>query len=113
MPILVDNEKGDRQPMPLLKRANLTTEMVRTQSTVGKVRERRARNAVLRNSNAGERRAHQADSHFARDRDVMLTISQSNRSSTSCVLFHSIVVGVKVAVTPKARSSTPEPPRHA
>lgn len=37
--ILVYNERSDSQPMPLLKQANVTTEMVRMQSTVGTVYE--------------------------------------------------------------------------
>lgn len=63
----------DRQP--LLKRANVTTEMVGTQSTVGTVCERRATNAVLRASEAVARRVHRgAKPKFARHRhDVMLT----------------------------------------
>lgn len=46
MPILVTNERTDRQPVPLLKRTNGTTETVRRQSTVGTVGEGSARNTL-------------------------------------------------------------------
>lgn len=35
MLILVGNKRNDRQPMPVLKRADVTTETVRVLSTVG------------------------------------------------------------------------------
>lgn len=56
---MVDNKRTDRQPM--LKRANMDTEMVRMKSTVGMVRQELARNAVLRGSKARERRVHRAE----------------------------------------------------
>lgn len=56
---MVDNKRTDRQPM--LKRANMDTEMVRMKSTVGTVRQELARNDVLRGSKAGERRVHRAE----------------------------------------------------
>lgn len=37
MPIPVDNKYSDAQPMPLLKQANVTTETIRKQGTVGPV----------------------------------------------------------------------------
>lgn len=37
VPIPVDNKYSDTQPMPLLKQANVTTEAIRKQGTVGPV----------------------------------------------------------------------------
>lgn len=61
MPIPVVNRRSDRQPMPLLNRADVTAETVRAHSTVGTVSEGRARTAVLPTSKSGARRAHQAE----------------------------------------------------
>lgn len=62
MPIPVDNKRSGRQQMPLLKRADVTAQTVREQSTVvGAVGEGCARNAVLPTSEAGARRAHRAE----------------------------------------------------
>lgn len=60
VPIVVASKRSDGQTMPLLKRANGTTETVREQSTVGTVCEGRTRNAVLRASKAVARRADRA-----------------------------------------------------
>lgn len=57
MPALVGEGRSDRQPVPLLKRANGTTETVRMQSIVGMVYEGRVRRTVLQASKAGARHA--------------------------------------------------------
>lgn len=46
MLILVDDKRSDRQPILLLKQADVTTETAREQSTVSRMYEGCARNAV-------------------------------------------------------------------
>lgn len=59
--ILVHNKRSDRQRMPPIKRANLTTETVGTQSTVCTVCLGHAINASLRTSEAGGESAHRGE----------------------------------------------------
>lgn len=63
MPLLVENEKSAKQPVLLLKRANVTTGVVRMQSTVGTLCEGRVRNAVFRASEARAMCVHRAEPH--------------------------------------------------
>lgn len=48
MPIMMHNKISHRLSVPLLKRVNVTAEMVGVQSAVGTACEKRARNAVAR-----------------------------------------------------------------
>lgn len=61
MLILVGNKRNDRQPMPVLKRADVTTETVRVLSTVGTMYERCARNSTWQTPVAKARHAHRAE----------------------------------------------------
>lgn len=58
IPTLLEGKKSDRQPMPLLKRQNATTEMVRTACSIGTVCGGRAGNTTLWSSKAATSCAH-------------------------------------------------------
>lgn len=66
VPIPVDNKYSDTQPMPLLKQANVTTEAIRKQGTVGPVWKGHARNAVTQASKDAATHAHRAEPHVCK-----------------------------------------------
>lgn len=69
---IVDNKMNDRLQIPPLKRANVTTEPIRRQNTAGTVCEQRARNYVLRASQAEGVRTGLSPK-FSKESDEMLT----------------------------------------
>lgn len=86
MLILVNNKRSDRQLMPLLKRANVSTEEVRTQSTVGRHRVRETlRWGLPKPEEEGMRIG--PNLKFAREGDDMLTHSQRSTSERPVLFF--------------------------
>lgn len=88
MLILVDSKRSNRQPVALLKRADMTIEIVRMRSMVGTVPERRTRNAMLR-AKAGARRARQADPHVREGEGVCshAFLKSANGCSINFIFF--------------------------
>lgn len=83
-----NKKKSDRQPMPLLKRVNLTTDTTGVQSSVGPVCEGLARNAMSRKLPKPEQGGRIGSSLLlARERVERLTHNQRSPTGPSSIFF--------------------------
>lgn len=62
MPVMAEHKRSVRQPMPLIKQTNVSTQALRTQSAVGTVCKGWAINTVRRASKAEAVRDHRPES---------------------------------------------------